>query len=158
MSKTSSRSFPPFYPPVFVLLGVVAITLIGKMGWPVFLQFPAMRTFSSVGVGAIILGILTLIFIRRQFHIHRTSILPDHDPKTMITTGLFAYSRNPAYIAMGLILLGAAILSAHGASFLVIVAYFIWIGRRWISVEEAAMQKQFGADFDTYCASVKRWL
>ena len=105
-----------------------------------------------VGAGAVLLSAAAL-----QFRRHRTTILPREVPRAMITDGVYAYSRNPIYVADALILAGLALIWDAGGLVLVPV-FMAVITRRFILGEEAGLRAHFGAAFDAYAGRVRRWL
>jgi len=106
-----------------------------------------------IGLGAGITAVAALQMAR-----HRTTIIPRRDPSSMVTTGLFAVSRNPIYLADLLILLGA-ILWLDSVLALPLVVVFPWlIQTRFIRDEEARLTLAFGPEFDLWAARTRRWL
>ena len=79
------------------------------------------------------------------------------DTTTLITTGIFFYTRNPMYL--GLLLIVISTLMFFGAWFgLIVVCFFIWyINTYQIQPEEEALQKLFGDQFTEYSKKVRRW-
>ena len=80
------------------------------------------------------------------------------DTTTLITTGIFSYTRNPMYL--GLLLIVISTLIFFGAWFgLIAVCFFIWyISTYQIQPEEQALQKLFEDQFTEYSKKVRRWL
>lgn len=77
---------------------------------------------------------------------------------TLVTSGVFARSRNPMYVALtGLV---AALSFALGNAWLLAapLLYAAYIGRYQILPEERAMAARFGADYTAYRQRVRRWL
>jgi protein-S-isoprenylcysteine O-methyltransferase Ste14 len=79
----------------------------------------------------------------------------DHE---LVTSGVFARLRHPIYLAMGLFLLGLAISLGHERNLLLSLPLFA-LGT-WIRVreEEKLLRAQFGGAYDSYAASVKRFV
>lgn len=76
----------------------------------------------------------------------------------LVTSGPFAWVRNPIYLAMLLFLLSLAAATGHERALplaLPIFALGTWIR---IRSEEALLRAQFGAEFEAYAARVKRFL
>lgn len=77
---------------------------------------------------------------------------------TLVTHGIFALTRNPMYLGLTIQLtawagwLGSPWLLAGPA----VCALFL--NRFQILPEEVAMRELFGAEYDAYCARVRRWL
>jgi protein-S-isoprenylcysteine O-methyltransferase Ste14 len=71
-----------------------------------------------------------------------------HQASALVTDGFFAWSRNPIYVADALALLAFALL----------VLFIAYVDRFQIRPEERALRARFGADYERYCAKVRRWL
>ncbi len=75
----------------------------------------------------------------------------------MIERGVYAWSRNPIYLADALILAGLA-LRWDVAALVLVPLFMAVIRRRFIDGEEAMLRDRFGPAFDAYAARVRRWL
>lgn len=90
----------------------------------------------------------------------RTTLDP-HAPETssqLVTTGPFAYTRNPLYLA------GAGLLWAHALwlgsprALLPAGAFVLALDKCQIPLEEAALEQRFGKKYRKYAAEVPRWV
>jgi protein-S-isoprenylcysteine O-methyltransferase Ste14 len=99
-----------------------------------------------------------MIWAARQFKVVSTEINPFGTPSSLVRGGPFRYSRNPMYLAMLLILLGAAV--AWGTlSPIIFPPLFGWLLTvRFIAMEEVKMLRIFGAEYEGYRSQVRRWL
>lgn len=76
----------------------------------------------------------------------------------LVTTGIFAHSRNPMYVGNVLMLWGMGVL-ANNLLFLVIMGpFFLFIYQSIIRAEENFLENKFGPAFKDYCNDVNRWL
>ena len=78
-------------------------------------------------------------------------------PRRLVTTGVFAWSRNPIYVAFLLPLLALAAYSAVAAG-VAATAYVVAMNRLVIAREERVLDRMFGADFLAYRRATPRWL
>jgi protein-S-isoprenylcysteine O-methyltransferase Ste14 len=66
--------------------------------------------------------------------------------------------RNPIYVAVVAVILGQAVLFAHwrllGYGALLWLFFHIDV----IAYEEPTLRQSFGAEYQSYCANVRRWL
>jgi protein-S-isoprenylcysteine O-methyltransferase Ste14 len=85
----------------------------------------------------------------------RIGIDQDH-PDKLITTGVFAYSRNPIYVAFAFILLGQFLIFSNWI-LLVYLAAAIWLFHRQVLREEGYLQKHYGTEYTKYCRRVRRY-
>jgi protein-S-isoprenylcysteine O-methyltransferase Ste14 len=127
--------------------------------------FPAVsrqRFFSSTIVssaGAIlclaglILFLLSLISFGRSF---RVGIDPDH-PHKLVTTGIFALSRNPIYVAFAFVLVGQFLLFSNWILLIYLLAA-AWLFHRQVLREEEFLKKHYGQEYFDYSARVRRYL
>ena len=83
--------------------------------------------------------------------------LPLDPPRRLVVRGPYRFVRNPMYLAAAAAVVGAAIyygsmaLAAYAAVFLSLMHALV------VGYEEPALRKTFGADYDRYRASVRRW-
>lgn len=77
---------------------------------------------------------------------------------TLVTSGPFAYVRNPIYVALGLFMVAMAIAYGHVANLIVGLPVFA-LGT-WLRVmtEEKVLRAEFGDAYDAYAARVKRFV
>ena len=114
-------------------------------------------------VFSILLLICGIIIIRTaflSFKNHQTTINPLNLTKTssLVTTGVFKYTRNPMYLGMVFILLSIALKFNLYGGLIVIVIFLSFITKFQIMPEEKAMEKLFGQEFKNYKKKTSRWL
>ncbi len=85
----------------------------------------------------------------------RVGIDTEH-PDRLITTGVFAYSRNPIYVAFGLVLLGQFLVFPNWI-LLVYLGAAIWLFNRQVLREEDYLKKHYGQEYADYCRRVRRY-
>lgn len=107
----------------------------------------------ALGLAAAVLGILS-------FRRARTTVNPMNPSltSTLVSTGIYRWSRNPMYLGFALWLLAWSVLLGSLVALLLVVAFVAWMNRFQISPEERALQRHFGAAFDHYCRRTRRWL
>jgi protein-S-isoprenylcysteine O-methyltransferase Ste14 len=86
----------------------------------------------------------------------RVGIDQDH-PDKLVTTGIFAFSRNPIYVAFGFILLGQFLMFSNWI-LLVYIFAAIWLIHRQVSREETFLRAHYGEQYSEYCSQVRRYL
>lgn len=103
-------------------------------------------------------GVLLIALAAMAFRRHKTTIVPHETPARLITSGIFARTRNPIYLGDALILAGL-ILRWEAVLALPLIPVFVWvIEKRFIIPEEDRMRRTFRADFARYCDKTRRWL
>ena len=135
------------------------LALCAALGWRAsqLWQWP-LPGGPAIGLVLIVLGCLLMGLAAAQMLLAHTTVIPRRDPNALVTSGAFALSRNPIYLADAMILAGLLIYW-QGALALPLVALFIgFITRRFIQGEEARIAAQFGAEFHAYCLRTRRWI
>lgn len=90
----------------------------------------------------------------------RTTVNP-LDPAaatSLVTSGLYRFTRNPMYLGFALLLLAWAIFLENLAALLGVAAFVLYMNRFQIAPEERALEARFGAEYSRYCARVRRWI
>jgi protein-S-isoprenylcysteine O-methyltransferase Ste14 len=85
----------------------------------------------------------------------RVGIDIDH-PDQLITTGVFAVSRNPIYVAFALVLLGQFLVFSNWI-LLIYLAAAVWLFHRQVIREEDYLQQHYGKEYTEYCRRVRRY-
>lgn len=95
-----------------------------------------------------------------QFRQAHTTVNP-RQPETasmLVTSGVYAWTRNPMYLGLALLLLGWAIRLGTLGPFVGPLLFVPLIQYVQIRPEEHALRMRFGQDYDRYCRRVNRWL
>lgn len=77
---------------------------------------------------------------------------------SLVTSGVFKFTRNPMYVGLAIILIAWAVYLAVPMGFAAIIGFIAYIQRFQIIPEERAMLALFGAEFEAYRSRVRRWL
>lgn len=75
----------------------------------------------------------------------------------LVTSGLFAWSRNPIFLAMRVSLAALALLQPNPFTLGLLVAGDL-VMQFQVRLEEAFLREQHGAAYAAYCGQVRRWL
>lgn len=128
-------------------------------GWPLV---STQRFFHSdiiawIGVGFCFGGLLVLILSLVSFgKSFRIGIDVDH-PDKLITTGVFALSRNPIYVGFALVLVGQFLVFPNWVP----LAYLlggVLLFHRQVLREEDFMRRHYGDEYEQYCERVRRYV
>jgi protein-S-isoprenylcysteine O-methyltransferase Ste14 len=112
---------------------------------------------SWVGVVLCLWGLLLLLLSLVSFgKSFRVGIDVDHADK-LVTTGVFAFSRNPIYVAFGFVLLGQFLVFPNWI-LLVFLAAGIALFHRQVLREEGFLRQRYGQEYTQYCSRVRRYL
>jgi protein-S-isoprenylcysteine O-methyltransferase Ste14 len=120
-------------------------------------QFFQSQIISWLGVLLCLAGLMlllsSLISFGRSF---RVGIDTEH-PDKLITTGIFAFTRNPIYVAFAFILLGQFLIFPNWI-LLVFLAAGAWLFHRQVLREEGYLKEHYGQEYREYCRRVRRYL
>jgi protein-S-isoprenylcysteine O-methyltransferase Ste14 len=105
-------------------------------------------------------GLTVLILAVRLFKKQNTTVNPIkiENASSLVTSGIFEYSRNPMYLGMALILLGLTLMFNVIGGTLFTLLFTIYITKFQIKPEEEVMERLFGEDFLEYKQNVRMWL
>jgi protein-S-isoprenylcysteine O-methyltransferase Ste14 len=153
--KIDKKDFliPPFAFFYFYLVFAAAF------GWPTVSK---QQFFQSEGVAwfgvflcalGLVLFLLSLVSFGRSFRVG----IDTEQPDKLITTGIFALSRNPIYVAFWIILLGEFLVFPNWI-LLVYLAAATWLFHRQVLREEAYLIQHYGEEYAEYCARVRRYI
>ncbi len=85
----------------------------------------------------------------------RVGIDTEHADK-LITSGVFAFSRNPIYVAFGSVLLGQFLIFSNWI-LLIYLGAAIWLFHRQVLREEDYLKKHYGEEYAEYCNRARRY-
>lgn len=122
--------------------------------------FDARPLLRHVPTGALLvaLAVVLNVWADQVFKAAHTPVRPDELPSQLVTRGPFAWSRNPMYVGLVLLLLGAALLVGTVPFWLLPGILWLVLAAVFVRHEERVLRAQFGAEFDAYCRTVSRWL
>ena len=77
---------------------------------------------------------------------------------SLVTGGVYAFTRNPMYLGLVLLITGLALYLANVWTLFGPVALALYLTRFQIAPEERIMARLFGPEFDAYASRVRRWI
>ena len=120
-------------------------------------EFFHSEILSGVGVFFCLAGLLLLLWSLVSFgQSFRVGIDTEH-PDKLITNGVFAFSRNPIYVAFALILLGQFLIFPNWI-LLVYLGAGTWLFHRQVLREEEYLKQHYGKEYLEYRNRVRRYL
>lgn len=141
-------------PPVYFLTGLIIMValhyLLPGMIW--------LGSWTRWGLVLILVGSTFTLRAHNQFTRQGTTVKPFQISSALVTDGLFRYSRNPMYLGLVLVLIGAATFLGSLTPFLVPPVVVGLITSRFITIEEKMLGEKFGQAFVDYRARVRRWI
>jgi protein-S-isoprenylcysteine O-methyltransferase Ste14 len=110
-----------------------------------------------VGVLFCLAGLLLLLWSLISFGESFRVGIDNEQPDKLITNGVFAFTRNPIYVAFAMILLGQFLIFPNWILFIYIFAG-IWLFHRQVLREEDYLKKHYGQEYLEYSDRVRRYL
>ena len=142
----------------------VAALLVGVAMWAAAHLLPAvdLTSQSRLAIAGVCagLGVIVAILGVWAFRQAKTTVNPVAPEKasSVVTGGIYSYTRNPMYVGLTAVLVGWAIWLSAPWLFLGPVALMLYLTRFQIIPEERVMSSKFGRDYDQYRKRVRRWL
>jgi protein-S-isoprenylcysteine O-methyltransferase Ste14 len=111
---------------------------------------------SWLGAALCLVGLLLLLWSLVSFgRSFRVGIDTDH-PDALVTTGIFAFSRNPIYVAFATILAGEFLVFSNWILMVYIFAAS-WLFHRQVVLEENYLKQHYGREYVDYTHRVRRY-
>jgi protein-S-isoprenylcysteine O-methyltransferase Ste14 len=140
--------------PIWLLVLIGAALLIDRP-----LQLPAILQQRPIGIALIVVGIVLSAWAQLAFRKETAEIFPWSEKHTaLVTSGPFRFTRNPMYLSLVVIGVGAAFVAGTWLMWLVPVVLFALDQFVIIPFEEQSMERTFGDSFRAYRARVRRWI
>lgn len=144
-------AFPP------LLFGsTLVVGLLLRFFFPTPLLPGPMALF--LGITLLVVGVPILLLAFRQMIQNKTTINPSGSTTTIVGNGLYAYTRNPMYLALTLIYVGVCIMANAYWGLLLLIPLLIVVQKGIIEREEAYLTRKFGEEYLRYKVRVRRWL
>jgi protein-S-isoprenylcysteine O-methyltransferase Ste14 len=145
-------------PPLLFLLTYVAGEVLDKIAPLRFERIISDRTSGVLGILLLFAGIVLVATSIATFKRARTTVIPYSRAATLVTHGPYRFTRNPMYVGVTFFYLGVAALRLALWPVLLLPVVLVILNYVVIPQEEFLLRDAFGAEFERYCAKVRRWL
>lgn len=81
----------------------------------------------------------------------------DKPPEQLVSSGLYAYTRNPMYLSLIIFLIGLTLTLSSWLAALITIANAAWFHTR-VRLDEQQLVLRLGQPYVHYTQSVKRWI
>jgi protein-S-isoprenylcysteine O-methyltransferase Ste14 len=131
----------------------LAAWLLPALHWPFPGNVAAALMLGTAGVAASIAGVV-------EFRRARTTVNPlkPDSASSLVSGGIYRWTRNPMYLGFALALLGWAVFLANPAALAVLPCFIVYMNRFQIEPEERSLERIFGPAFVRYREDVRRWI
>ena len=153
MASLELKVPPPAVALLFGVLMWLASSLVAPVEVPSAFRVGVAVVLASVGL---VVGLAGIVSFWRA----RTTINPTKPSATssLVTSGVFRFTRNPMYLSLLLYLLAWAAYLSNWLAFLFLPVFVLYINEFQIKPEERALLSLFGPEYASYKGRVRRWL
>ncbi len=152
MNDFKKPILPP--PTIFILSFITGIT------FDIFLNRNFEPSTFQLISGSIVIfsGLMINYFSFREIKNGGTTFNPYSESTELVTSGIYKYSRNPAYFGLAVI---------HSGFFIIYNSFFVFLSLLFsiiitnyfvIKREEIKMLNTFGSEYDNFRKKVRRWI
>ena len=121
------------------------------------LEFDQSEIIDRVGVGFCLTGLGLIVWSLVSFGQSFRVGIDTETPDKLVTTGVFAFSRNPIYVGFTLVLLGEFLIFLNWIM-LVYLGAAIWLFHRQVLKEDDYLKQHYGEAHLEYSKQVRRYL
>ena len=142
-------------PPILALLMIVIVYFSSLIIEP--FTFNYQIVFS---VFVVVIGLVCALTSFRLFAKHKTNINPFTPLETtsLVTDGLYRYSRNPTYLGLVLLTIAVTVFFGTWLGILIVIAFIFLLNLLQIIPEEEALLDIFCEESVKYKKRVRRWI
>jgi len=149
----SVRFPPPLVPVIALVVGLALQHFVARISIVEAGSLPLVLAFVFGGA-----GIVLIASALRLFHASGQDPKPWEATPEIIATGIYAYTRNPMYLGMGLLQAGIGFGLDNGWIVGLVPVSWLLIYTIAIRHEEAYLTRKFGSAYIDYTTVVRRWL
>jgi protein-S-isoprenylcysteine O-methyltransferase Ste14 len=108
----------------------------------------------------LILGLAIFLSALKSFRKQKTTVNPlkPKQASSLVTSGIFKFSRNPMYLGMLIVLLSISFKFNLIGGIITSLFFYVFITKFQIISEEIAMNELFGNQFIDYSKKTRRWI
>jgi protein-S-isoprenylcysteine O-methyltransferase Ste14 len=146
-------------PPPLIALAVLALGLALDWMWPLpllrsLLGLPARLVLGGLAAAT---GIAIAVSAERTFRRIGTHALPWKPALQLASSGIYAHTRNPMYLGLGLFVLGVGVALGSIGTLLMLVPGALVLHYGVVLREERYLERKFGEDYRRFKAEVPRY-
>jgi protein-S-isoprenylcysteine O-methyltransferase Ste14 len=145
-------------PPDVAWLAVGAIMWLAAKSTPGLNGALTLRLL--VAAACVAAGVGLIVGARIMLDRAHTTWHPAEPERTtsLVSGGVFRFSRNPTYLGMLLVLVGWGVVLASPLAFVLSAVFALWTSRFQIRPEERVLSARLGQEYRDYASGVRRWV
>lgn len=152
LSKLQTKIPPPLLAVLFVLSMWLIDQYLPSSVLNEKVRISVVIALSCFGVLSSILAVVSFVKVETT-----TNPLQPEKAGTLVTTGIYQYSRNPMYLGLFCLLLAWGVFLANGFSILLAILFVPLMNLLQIIPEERLMELNFRERYTAYKTKVRRW-
>lgn len=114
--------------------------------------------FLIAGAALILMGLALIVLARRELRRHYQPADPGRPTSAIVSSGVFAFSRNPLYLGVACLLVGVALAFNLPWVLIMLLPSLVLCHYVLIAPEERYLLARFGEPYRAYTSRVARWL
>jgi protein-S-isoprenylcysteine O-methyltransferase Ste14 len=146
------------YPPPLLYVAGIVVGWLAQRAWPLPITgHPSAIRMSlgiAFGLGWLVLGGPAL----GAFFRNHTAIIPNRPATTLVTTGVYRFTRNPMYVSLVLLYLAVTLALDSWWPMIFLPLVVIAVDRLVIRREERYLVHAFPSEYTAYRERVRRWV
>ena len=142
-------------PPILTVLHIIAAFLLARF-IPLLPTVPPIIKY--IGFVLVVIGFLFGLGAVLAFRRARTTLDPYHPVSSIVTSGVYGFSRNPIYLGFLLMVIGIPLNAGTYWGTILAPIFILLCNKLVIEHEESYLEKKFGETYTSYKSRVRRWL
>ena len=146
-------------PPPLIALGAILLGVALDWLMPAYVLTALLSRNERIGIGVLLVaaGVALAVSGRAAFVGFGTNVNPFKPSNVLVTTGIFAYMRNPMYVGVGFLVAGIGVALASDWTLVMLVAGALLIHFGVVKREERYLAAKFGDPYRRYMSAVPRY-
>ena len=146
-----------FPPPLLYVAGFAAGWLLDR-AWPLRIATTGHSARTALAALFLLAWLGMMGWALATFRAARTTLVPNKPASALATNGPYRMTRNPMYVSLLALYVGATLLLNSWWPFLFLPLVLFAVQRFVIAREEQYLASAFPVDYPAYCARVRRWI
>ncbi|HQV93326.1 MAG TPA: isoprenylcysteine carboxylmethyltransferase family protein [Anaerolineales bacterium] len=152
MSEHKDHASVKIHPPVLLVIHIGVAWLLGRF---IILPIVVSPLIRNIGLGLAGIGFLLGLLSLYAFTKARTTVNPHGSVRSIVSTGIYRFTRNPIYLGMVFMLIGFPLAFGNVWGIPLVLIFIPLMNKLVIEHEEAYLEKKFGEGYAGYKSRVK---